>query len=184
MSVTVDYQVRSGSIYGFSKQVASEKGIYFQSLSGNSVLNRSIVQESQPEISFQIAKRILQPRGEPFRVMNECFHLGLAESTAAGSCESSAKPRGPGYSYRLAVHRDRSAVLLKDHDAYFFEELANQSVLIAMIVMVSEHGDYRHVDGLEQRGERNCLVRASMRRKIACQQEQICMQVQLGPISA
>jgi hypothetical protein len=171
MGVTMDYQVRSCSIYSFSQQVTSQEGIYLESLSGNGVFDRSVVKQGESEVGLQMAERDFQTSGEPFSVMNESFHLGLPECASTGSCESPSKPGGPGYSYRFAIHCDSGAIAVQDHNAFFFQHPANQFILIAMIIMVSEHRDYGYSDTVQQCCERKRLVRASVGSQIACQQE-------------
>ena len=102
------------------------------------------MQQGDLDLGLECGQGLLEPAGHVAGVAHEALHLGLAEIAAAGPGEPAAETLGARHSDGLPVDVDHRGFALQDGHAGILEDAADLVGLVAVVVVVSEHGDDRH----------------------------------------
>ena len=123
--------------------------------------------------AVETGERLGQPVGLPARPFHEALHLAFSEIRCGRAVEATSEADGTGDSDAHSCHVDDDAGPVEHRDPTSLEDRADLVALVAVQIVVAEHGDRRQRYMAELVDDHPDLVDRPATREIPGQQEQV-----------
>ena len=133
------------------------------------------MRQRDPDIGVECIERGVQPAGDLDGVFDEVLHLALPEGARALAREPAAKALHSGHPQLAPAGVECESLAFEHPNAVLLQQIGHFARTVAVVVVVAEDRDDRHVEPGELVRHHLGLVHAAVPGEIAGEQQHVCV---------